>query len=123
MKKNFFGFLFAAALSALSVFACYAEVSGLETLPVLTASLSSDSSTMNIILNNVDYSNTWFVMWSEVNGQDDALWYYAGWSHENSRSITADMNAFADRGTFIIYAFTGTSGPETMLAYTSCYAA
>ena len=102
---------------------CHAEVSGLKALPEIQTDLWSDGSTMNIILNNVDYSNIWVVMWSQANGQDDALWYYAGWSPENRRIITANMNDFVDKGTFIIYAFTGTAGPETMVAYSSCYVA
>ena len=84
---------------------------------VVSATVSEDCSTLTITLRDGEqYENIWFPVWSQVDEQDDLVWYQAVQDDEGNWSCVVDLRRHNDKGLYIIHIYTGKEKPEQKLA-------
>ena len=74
--------------------------------PRVTAEVSADYRTMRLVVTGVDgYDQVYLPMWSEVNGQDDIVWYSAEKQADGTWAYTVDLRKHHTAGQYMIHVY------------------
>lgn len=83
--------------------------------PYVTVELSADCRTMKLTVQNASkYERVYLPVWSEINGQDDLIWYAAQRTADGLWVYTVDMTAHHSAGTYYVHVY-GEKGGELQL--------
>lgn len=90
----------------------------------VTTVVSEDCSTMDITFKNVSgkqYKNIWFPIWSDIDNQDDLVWYQAIQNNVGDWYTTVDLSKHNSKGSYTIHVYEGEKEPENYLGATTAY--
>lgn len=88
--------------------------------PRVTAEVSADYRTMRLVVTGVDgYDQVYLPMWSEVNGQDDIVWYSAEKQADGTWACTADLSNHNSTGKYLIHVYGRKDGKQELLTSTT----
>ena len=88
--------------------------------PTVEAVVSADYSTMQITVKNAgEYGKVMLPVWSEVNGQDDLVWYSAKKGSDGNWTYTVDLTAHNSTGRYQIHVYGTKAGKQTLIANTT----
>lgn len=88
--------------------------------PRVTAEVSADYRTMRLVVTGVDgYDQVYLPMWSEVNGQDDIVWYSAEKQADGTWACTADLLNHNSTGKYLIHVYGRKDGKQELLTSTT----
>ena len=62
---------------------------------------------------NGEYKNMYFPTWSELNGQDDLIWYQAQRIDKNTWFVSVDLNEHYTAGRYFIHFYSEMNGVKT----------
>ena len=86
--------------------------------PYVTAEVSADCRTMKLTVRNAaKYEQIYLPVWSEVDGQDDLVWYTAEKNIDGLWTYTVDMTAHHSAGTYYVHVYGEKGGERQLLAY------
>ena len=90
-----------------------------EKVPTVTAEVSSDFTTMQITVKNAEtYDQVLLPVWSEVNGQDDLVWYNAEKQADGSWRYTVNLKQHHSAGAYQIHVYGRKDGNLELIAHT-----
>ncbi len=85
-----------------------------------TARVSQDCRTMRIIVNNAgDYDHVYLPVWSEIDGQDDLVWYDAVRQADGTWAYTVNLTQHQSAGKYQIHVYGEKDGSLQMLTHTT----
>ncbi len=85
-----------------------------------TARVLQDCRTMRIIVNNAgDYDHVYLPVWSEVDGQDDLVWYDAVRQADGTWTYTVNLTSHQSAGEYQIHVYGEKDGILQMLTHTT----
>ena len=88
--------------------------------PTVEAVVSADYSTMQITVKNAgEYGKVMIPVWSEVNGQDDLVWYSAKKGSDGNWTYTVDLTAHNSTGRYQIHVYGTKAGKQALIARTT----
>ena len=88
-------------------------------VPTVTAEVSSDFTTMQITVKNAEtYDQVYLPVWSEVNGQDDLVWYNAEKQADGSWTYTVNLKQHYSAGAYQIHVYGRKDGNLELIAHT-----
>lgn len=88
--------------------------------PTVEAVVSADYSTMQITVKNAgEYGKVMLPVWSEVNGQDDLVWYSAKEGSDGNWTYTVDLTAHNSTGRYQIHVYGTKAGKQALIARTT----
>ena len=88
--------------------------------PTVEAVVSADYSTMQITVKNAgEYGKVMLPVWSEVNGQDDLVWYSAKKGSDGNWTYTVDLTAHNSTGRYQIHVYGTKAGKQALIARTT----
>ena len=88
--------------------------------PTAEAVVSADYSTMQITVKNAEtYTQVMIPVWSEVNGQDDLVWYTAKKGSDGNWTYTVDLAAHNSTGRYQIHVYGTKDGERALIAKTT----
>ena len=88
-------------------------------VPTVTAEVSSDFTTMQITVKNAEtYDQVYLPVWSEVNGQDDLVWYNAEKQEDGSWTYTVNLKQHHSAGAYQIHVYGRKDGNLELIAHT-----
>ena len=88
-------------------------------VPTVTAEVSSDFTTMQITVKNAEtYDQVYLPVWSEVNGQDDLVWYNAEKQADGSWTYTVNLAEHNFVGRYQIHVYGKKDGTQELIAHT-----
>ena len=88
-------------------------------VPTVTAEVSSDFTTMQITVKNAEtYDQVYLPVWSEVNGQDDLVWYNAEKQADGSWTYTVNLKQHHSAGAYQIHVYGRKDGNLELIAHT-----
>lgn len=88
----------------------------------ILSSLSEDSATLSItLISENQYSNVWFPVWSDENGQDDLIFHPASKEENGHWMCSVDLASHWGSGIYRIHAYAGINQPTLMLAAANVY--
>ena len=89
-------------------------------VPTVTAEVSSDFTTMQITVKNAEtYEQVYLPVWSEVNGQDDLVWYNAEKQADGSWTYTVNLAEHNSVGRYQIHVYGKKDGNQELIAHTA----
>ncbi len=87
--------------------------------PTVTAEVSPDFTTMQITVKNAEtYDQVLLPVWSEVNGQDDLVWYNAEKQADGSWRYTVNLKQHHSAGAYQIHVYGRKDGNLELIAHT-----
>ena len=90
-----------------------------EKAPTVTTVVSSDFNTMQITVKNAEtYDQVYLPVWSEVNGQDDLVWYNAEKQADGSWRYTVNLKQHHSAGAYQIHVYGRKDGNLELIAHT-----
>lgn len=88
-------------------------------LPTAAAVVSADYSKMQITVKNVEgYEQISVPVWSEVNGQDDIVWYTAKKGSDGNWTYTVNLKQHNSVGAYQIHVYGTKDGTQSLIAHT-----
>ena len=88
--------------------------------PMVKAVVSEKLGTMQITVKNAgEYGKVMLPVWSEVNGQDDLVWYSAKKGSDGNWTYTVDLTAHNSTGRYQIHVYGTKAGKQTLIANTT----
>ena len=85
-----------------------------------TARVSQDCRTMRIIVNNAgDYDHVYLPVWSEIDGQDDLVWYDAVRQADGTWAYTVNLTQHQSAGKYQIHVYGEKDESLQMLTHTT----
>ena len=87
--------------------------------PTVSAEVSPDFTTMQITVKNAEtYDQVYLPVWSEVNGQDDLVWYNAEKQEDGSWTYTVNLKQHHSAGAYQIHVYGRKDGNLELIAHT-----
>ena len=87
--------------------------------PMVKAVVSEKLGTMQItVVNAGAYNKVMIPVWSEINGQDDIVWYTAAKQTDGSWTYTVNLKQHTSVGAYQIHVYGTTSGTQSLIAHT-----
>ena len=88
--------------------------------PMVKAVVSEKLGTMQITVKNAgEYGKVMLPVWSEVNGQDDLVWYSAKKGSDGNWTYTVDLTAHNSTGRYQIHVYGTKAGKQALIARTT----
>ena len=88
--------------------------------PTVEAVVSEKLGTMQITVKNAgEYGKVMLPVWSEVNGQDDLVWYSAKKGSDGNWTYTVDLTAHNSTGRYQIHVYGTKAGKQALIARTT----
>ena len=88
--------------------------------PMVKAVVSEELGTMQITVKNAgEYGKVMLPVWSEVNGQDDLVWYSAKKGSDGNWTYTVDLTAHNSTGRYQIHVYGTKAGKQALIARTT----
>ena len=88
--------------------------------PTVEAVVSEKLGTMQITVKNAgEYGKVMLPVWSEVNGQDDLVWYSAKKGSDGNWTYTVDLTAHNSTGRYQIHVYGTKAGKQALIASTT----